>query len=91
MGKTELVTAVRQRTGESNDTVNKIITESLNEIMDAVSKGDTVTLPGFGTFKMKLRAAREGRNPQTGEAMNIPEKKAVKFTAGNSFKNIVNK
>ena len=58
-------------------------------ITDAMAAGDKVTLIGFGTFSVSERAAREGRNPQTGETMNIPAKKVVKFKAGTKLVDLV--
>ena len=57
----------------------------------ALSKGETIQLIGFGTFKVSDRKARKGRNPQTGEEIDIPEAKVVKFTAGKALKVMLNK
>jgi len=67
----------------------------INELMDivqkTVAKGEKVTLVGFGTFEARKRAARTGRNPQTGKAIDIPAKTAPVFSAGKKFKEVVNK
>ncbi|MCP4344191.1 MAG: HU family DNA-binding protein [Desulfobacterales bacterium] len=63
----------------------------LSAITDALKDGDVVTLVGFGSFKVTERAARKGRNPQTGEEMQIEAKKAPKFTPGKMLKEAVNK
>ena len=60
----------------------QVLASVLGVITDAIAAGEKVALLGFGTFSVSERAAREGRNPQTGEAMNIPAKKVVKFKAG---------
>lgn len=57
----------------------------------ALAKGDSVTLTGFGTFKVMKRAARKGRNPRTGKEIKIPARKVAKFTAGKNLKETVNK
>jgi len=62
----------------------------ISSITKALKKGDAVTLVGFGTFKVTKRKARKGRNPQTGEEINIKASKAPKFTAGKSLKEAVN-
>jgi DNA-binding protein HU-beta len=62
----------------------------LNSITSALKKGDTVTLVGFGTFKVVKRKARSGRNPQTGEEIRISASKAPKFTPGKALKDAVN-
>lgn len=59
-------------------------------IIEAVKKRDTVSVAGFGTFKISKRKARKGRNPQTGEVIDIKEKNAPKFVAGKAFKDAVN-
>lgn len=69
----------------------KRITDAVFDIIkEAVVEGDTVTIVGFGTFKFKEKAEKQGRNPQTGEPMTIPAKKAVIFKAGKEFKDAVN-
>ena len=70
---------VAQRTGVGKAEVSKVLDETLGEIRSSPDRGEAVTLRGFGTFKMTERAARTGRNPQTGEAMEIPASKRVSF------------
>lgn len=67
----------------------EIIDTLLDDIMLTVAEGETVTIPGFGSFKKRTRAARKGRNPSTGEEMNIPEKDSPAFSAGSVFKGVV--
>lgn len=76
--------------------ITKVLAETtlnavLANIKKALVKGDKVQLIGFGTFSTGKRAARVGRNPKTGEALKIPAAKTVKFTAGQAFKDAVNK
>ena len=78
-GKTEIVDSVVARTGVGKAEVSRVLDEMLGEIRSSLDRGDAVTLRGFGTFKMTERAARTGRNPQTGEAMEIPAGKRVSF------------
>ena len=78
-GKTEIVDSVAQRTGVGKAEVSRVLDETLGEIRSSLDRGEAVTLRGFGTFKMTERAARTGRNPQTGEAMEIPAGKRVSF------------
>ncbi|NER33683.1 MAG: HU family DNA-binding protein [Oscillatoria sp. SIO1A7] len=89
MNKGELVDAVAERAKESNVTkkqVDAVLTEVLDVIVEAVANGDKVTLVGFGSFESRDRKAREGRNPKTGEKMNIPATKVPAFSPGKSFK-----
>lgn len=67
----------------------EIVDTLLDDIMLTVAEGETVTIPGFGTFKKRTRAARKGRNPSTGAEMNIPAKDAPAFSAGSVFKGVV--
>ena len=67
----------------------QVLTSVLGAITDAMAAGDRVTLLGFGTFSVSERAAREGRNPQTGATMSIPAKKVVKFKAGTKLTDMV--
>lgn len=89
--KAELVEAVSNDTRLSKADAQLAITSALNVIIKSVAKGDPVTLVGFGTFSSGKRAARSGRNPQTGESIRIAAVKTVKFSAGKSFKDTVNK
>jgi len=85
MNKGELVEKVAKNSGLSKTDAEKALASILDAIAGAVATGDKVTLIGFGTFLVSERAAREGRNPQTGETMQIPAKKIVKFKAGSKL------
>jgi DNA-binding protein HU-beta len=91
MNKQELVDAVAAEANISKSAANETIDATLEAISQAVTAGDTVQLIGFGSFSTGARAARTGRNPKTGEALQIAASKTVKFTAGKAFKDIVNK
>jgi DNA-binding protein HU-beta len=73
----------------TNKQAVEIIDTLLDDIMLSVAEGDTVTIPGFGTFKKRHRAARKGRNPTTGEELDIAAKDAPAFSAGTAFKGVV--
>jgi DNA-binding protein HU-beta len=90
MNKTELAQKVAERAGVSQSKASDCLNSVLDVIGDALSDGDKVSLPGFGTFSVGERAERQGKNPQTGEAMTIPAAKTCKFKAGLSLKNQVN-
>jgi DNA-binding protein HU-beta len=90
MNKQELIDAVAASTGESKAATGEAIDAVLETITQALASGDTVQLIGFGSFATGQRAARAGRNPSTGEAIQIPAAKTVKFTAGKGFKDAVN-
>ncbi len=90
MRKADFVAAVAAKTNMSQTAVDKVITEALNTIMDAVAAGDKVTFTGFGSFEKRDRAARQGRNPQTGEVIQIPASSAPAFSPGKAFKDAVN-
>ncbi len=90
MNKHELVEAVAARTGESKAATGDAVDAVIAAITDAVTKGKTVQLIGFGSFSMGARAARVGRNPATGAEIHIAAAKTVKFTAGKAFKDAVN-
>jgi DNA-binding protein HU-beta len=89
MNKEELVSAVANKTKQSKKQTEAGIQATIDAISDALSKGDKVTLVGFGTFQVKERAAREGRNPRTGAVLKIAAKKAPSFTAGKGLKETV--
>ena len=90
MNKTELVAAVAQKAELSKKDAEKAVAAVTAAITDALCAGDKVQLVGFGTFEVSERAAREGRNPQTGETMKIAASKAPKFKAGKALKDMVN-
>jgi DNA-binding protein HU-beta len=90
MNKQELIDAVAVSRGESKAATGEAIDAVLEAITQALTSGDTVQLIGFGSFATGQRAARAGRNPSTGEAIQIPAAKTVKFTAGKGFKDAVN-
>jgi len=90
MNKQELIDAVASSTGTSKSATGEAIDALIGTITTALVKGDTVQLIGFGTFGVGARAARNGRNPATGEELKILASKAVKFTAGKAFKDAVN-
>ena len=90
MNKTELVAAVAQKAELSKKDAEKAVAAVTAAITDALCAGDKVQLVGFGTFEVSERAAREGRNPQTGETMKIEASKSPKFKAGKALKDMVN-
>lgn len=90
MNKSELIDAVAKQAGLTKVDAGKAIDAVTGSITKALKKGDTVTLIGFGTFKVSKRAARTGRNPQTGKAINIAARKAPGFSAGKALKDAVN-
>ena len=82
MNKSELIDSIAKETGFSKVDSGKALAATINSISKALKKGDSVALIGFGTFKVAKRAARSGRNPQTGKAIKIAAKKVAKFKAG---------
>ncbi len=91
MNKEELVQEVSKKTKQSQKQVTEILTELIATIERTVAKGKKVTLVGFGTFEPRKRAARVGRNPQTGRELRIPAKVVPAFSAGKKFKELVSK
>ena len=91
MNKAELVEALAKKTNATK----KVTEESLNSLIEVITeelaKGEKIQLVGFGTFEVIKRAARKGKNPQTGEEIKIPASKSPKFKAGKALKDIVNK
>ncbi|GAB4229737.1 MAG: HU family DNA-binding protein [Elainellaceae cyanobacterium] len=86
MNKGELVDAIASKAKTTKKEADAVLTATLEAIMDAVANGDKVTLVGFGTFEPRKRSAREGRNPQTGKTIQIPETVVPAFSAGKQFK-----
>ena len=91
MNKTELVAAMAENAGVSKKDAEKTLKAFVDVVTAELKKGEKVQLVGFGTFEVSERAAREGRNPQTGKTMKIAASKAPKFKAGKALKDIVNK
>ena len=90
MNKTELVAAISEKTELTKKDSEKALKALIDVVAEELKKGEKVQLVGFGTFEVSERAAREGRNPQTGETMKIEASKAPKFKAGKAFKDAVN-
>jgi DNA-binding protein HU-beta len=90
MNKTEMVNAIASEADLTKDQASKALNAVTGGITSALAKGDTVVLPGFGTFSVKDRAERMGRNPSTGAEMKIPASKAPGFKAGKTLKEACN-
>lgn len=91
MNKTELIEKVAANAGVSKKDATAVVAATFDEIANALAQGEKVQLIGFGTFEARQRAARVGKNPQTGEEVNIPASIAPAFKAGKALKDIVNK
>ena len=89
MNKEELVKAVSEKAKLSQKQATEVIAATLETITKTVAKGKKVTLVGFGTFEARKRAARTGRNPQTGASIKIAAKTVPAFSAGKKFKELV--
>jgi len=89
MTKTELVDVVASKVGLTKADAGRAVDAVIDGISSALSKGDKVTVTGFGTFEVRQRAARMGRNPQTGAPLHIPATKTPAFKAGKGFKDAV--
>ncbi len=90
MNKTELIAAVAEKTGLTKKDAEKAVKAFTDVVTEALVKGDKVQIVGFGTFEVSERAAREGRNPRSGETMTIAASKMPKFKAGKALKDVVN-
>ncbi len=91
MNKSELIEGIATKAGVTRVVATSLLDATLETITEALAKGDTIALVGFGTFKVGDRVARTGKNPATGEALEIPAAKVAKFTPGNALKDAVNK
>ena len=89
MNKEELVKEIAKKTNLSQKVSSEVLSALVETIQKTVSKGKKVTLVGFGTFEPRKRAARIGRNPQTGKELKIAAKTVPAFSAGKSFKELV--
>ena len=90
MNKAELVAAVAAKTGDTKKAAEASVDAIVSVIKEALMEGDKVQLVGFGSFEVRKRAARKGRNPQTKEEIKIPASKAPVFKAGKQLKELVN-
>jgi DNA-binding protein HU-beta len=90
VNKNELVDAVSERTGLAKSDAARAVEAVLSTITETLKTGDQVALSGFGSFVAKTRAARTGRNPRTGEAIEIPASRAPTFKAGKALKDAIN-
>ncbi|WP_106476829.1 HU family DNA-binding protein [Phytohalomonas tamaricis] len=91
MRKPELAAAIAEQADISKDKASQVLNVILDEIASNVAKGNDVNLIGFGSFTIRERAARTGKNPQTGEPLNIPASKTVAFKPGKGLKDAVAK
>lgn len=91
MNKTDLVNSIAAKSGLSKKNSEAALNAFISSVEDALQAGEKVVLVGFGSFEVRDRAARKGRNPQTKEEITIPASKAPVFRAGKGLKEIVNK
>ena len=91
MNKAELIAAIAAKTGDTKKGAEASVNAFVDVITEALIEGDKVQLVGFGSFEVRKRAARKGRNPQTKEEIKIPASKAPVFKAGKALKDRVNK
>lgn len=86
MNKSELIAAVAEKAGVAKSVADNAVNAMIDAVADALKAGDKVAIAGFGNFEVKERAAREGRNPATGEAITIAASKTVAFKASKALK-----
>ena len=89
MNKRELVEAVADQTGLTKKVSGEVVNGIISAITDSLAREERITLVGFGTFQVRQRKAREGRNPRTGKKLEIPAKKVPKFRAGKKLREAV--
>ena len=90
MNKSDLIAAIAAKTGSTKKDAEATLNAFVDVVTDSLVKGDKVQLVGFGSFEVRKRAARKGRNPQTKEEIKIPASKAPVFKAGKALKDLVN-
>ena len=91
MNKADLIAAIAAKTGDTKKAAEASVNAFVEVVTNALVEGDKVQLVGFGSFEVRKRAARKGRNPQTKEEIKIPASKAPVFKAGKALKDLVNK
>lgn len=89
MTKRDLVNLVAKKANLTNKAAREAVQSLIDGVRDALKRGEKVVITGFGTFSLRSRAARKGRNPRTGEAINIAARKTPGFTAGKALKKAV--
>ncbi|MDO8515276.1 MAG: HU family DNA-binding protein [bacterium] len=89
MSKQDLVDLVAKKASLTNKAARESVQAMLDAVRDALKRGEKVVVTGFGTFSVRQRAARKGRNPQTGASINIPARKTPGFTAGKALKKAI--
>ena len=90
MNKSELIAAIAAKTGSTKKDAEATLNAFVEVVTETLTKGDKVQLVGFGSFEVRKRAARKGRNPQTKEEIKIPASKSPVFKAGKALKDLVN-
>jgi DNA-binding protein HU-beta len=90
MNKTDLVNQIAKKTGLTKSKSNEVIDAFVSSVTESLTEGEKVTLVGFGTFTTSKREARKGRNPKTGEVIDIPSKTVARFKAGSELSKNVN-
>ena len=90
MNKADLVNSISEKTGLTKSKTNEVIDAFVSSITESLKNGEKVTLVGFGTFATTKKEARKGRNPKTGETIEIPSKTVAKFKAGSELSKSVN-
>lgn len=90
MKKKELISAISERSGMGKSESESALNAVISCLSDLLAKGDSIVLPGFASLSVKERAARTGRNPSTGQPLNIPASKTVNFKAGSKLKEVIN-
>jgi DNA-binding protein HU-beta len=89
MNKQKLIDTLAEKTGMTKKGASQALDTVLNSVVDALKKGEKVTITGFGTFEVRSRKSRTGRNPQTGAEITIPARKVAAFRAGKALKDAV--
>lgn len=90
MNKTQLIDHIANETGLSKAAATRALDAAIDGISRTLERNENVALIGFGSFSVKQRAAREGRNPKTGDAVHIPARTVIKFSPGKKLKDAVN-
>lgn len=91
MTKTELISAVANKAGLKKGVAEKAVNAAIEAVVEALSNGERVAIPGLGVFNIRERKARKGRNPKTGKEITIPARKVIAFTPAKSLKESLNK